>query len=369
MTDDEALVRAVVAHPDDDTPRLVYADWLEETGRPDRAAFVRAQVDAARAEPWTPARRRATAAAARLLDRHRDDWHPAWAGGMRVEYARGFVERVVVDPDVFPVVADTVFANAPVRALGFRRNYTIEEPGFRPPTLAPALAVPGLRQLVRLELDSLALTPEDAYALGDCPHLAGLRELSLRNNAVPPSWVADVLAGPKFPHLESLDLAEIANLGPAVVRGLLRAKHRRLRAVDLSGMGSLDSDGLQAVLNAPVLERVEELRLRWGGDPMRPGPLTHLDMGWVLPWRALRLLDLSGQGVGAKGVAELARAADAAHLRWLGLAANQIGTDGVTELVESRHLRLYHLDVRHNGVTRKQLAALRARFPEARVQA
>ena len=28
MTDDEAFIRAIVAAPADDAPRLVYADWL-----------------------------------------------------------------------------------------------------------------------------------------------------------------------------------------------------------------------------------------------------------------------------------------------------------------------------------------------------
>ena len=32
MTDGEALRRAIVSDPDDDTPRLIYADWLEERG-------------------------------------------------------------------------------------------------------------------------------------------------------------------------------------------------------------------------------------------------------------------------------------------------------------------------------------------------
>jgi uncharacterized protein (TIGR02996 family) len=29
MTDGFALLRAIELHPDDDTPRLVYADWLD----------------------------------------------------------------------------------------------------------------------------------------------------------------------------------------------------------------------------------------------------------------------------------------------------------------------------------------------------
>src|SRR5262245_8993000 len=35
MTEQAALLAAIAANPDDDTPRLVYADWLDEH-RPDR---------------------------------------------------------------------------------------------------------------------------------------------------------------------------------------------------------------------------------------------------------------------------------------------------------------------------------------------
>src|SRR5437588_203265 len=32
MTDDAALFAAALAHPGDDTPRLVFADWFDENG-------------------------------------------------------------------------------------------------------------------------------------------------------------------------------------------------------------------------------------------------------------------------------------------------------------------------------------------------
>jgi uncharacterized protein (TIGR02996 family) len=46
----ESLLRAVVAAPDDDVPRLVAADWLDEHGQPDRAEFIRVQIELARLE-------------------------------------------------------------------------------------------------------------------------------------------------------------------------------------------------------------------------------------------------------------------------------------------------------------------------------
>jgi len=44
MSDGDALLRTILEHPDDDTARLVYADWLEEHGQAERAGFMRAQV-------------------------------------------------------------------------------------------------------------------------------------------------------------------------------------------------------------------------------------------------------------------------------------------------------------------------------------
>ena len=44
MNERDALLRAVCENPDDDTPRLVFADWLQEHGEGDRAEFIRLQI-------------------------------------------------------------------------------------------------------------------------------------------------------------------------------------------------------------------------------------------------------------------------------------------------------------------------------------
>ena len=45
MTDSEALLAAVTAHPGDDLPKLVLADWLDERGEADRAEHLRLVVE------------------------------------------------------------------------------------------------------------------------------------------------------------------------------------------------------------------------------------------------------------------------------------------------------------------------------------
>lgn len=56
MSDRAALVAAVAAVPDDDLPKLVLADWLDEHGDPDRAEFIRLQVAAYRDSQAFPPR-------------------------------------------------------------------------------------------------------------------------------------------------------------------------------------------------------------------------------------------------------------------------------------------------------------------------
>jgi uncharacterized protein (TIGR02996 family) len=56
MSDNDVLLRAILDDPDDDAPRLVYADWLEEHGEAERAEFIRVQVERAEAPRYAPPR-------------------------------------------------------------------------------------------------------------------------------------------------------------------------------------------------------------------------------------------------------------------------------------------------------------------------
>jgi uncharacterized protein (TIGR02996 family) len=48
MTERDALIRAICSNPVEDTPRLVYADWLDEHEESERAEFIRIQIAVAR---------------------------------------------------------------------------------------------------------------------------------------------------------------------------------------------------------------------------------------------------------------------------------------------------------------------------------
>lgn len=52
MSDHDALLAAVIADKDSDTPRLVMADWYEENGHELRAEWIRVQIDFSRSSEW-----------------------------------------------------------------------------------------------------------------------------------------------------------------------------------------------------------------------------------------------------------------------------------------------------------------------------
>lgn len=378
MSDREALLAAIRATPADDLPRLVYADWLEENGESlpplerksarDRAGFIRAQVEAARAESFSPAAREADERANHFLtEKNLEAWTWHLRGRMlETAFERGFIERATVDAAEFPSDADALFDAEPIRSIRVcRPNPRRAE--FEV-LLAPFFEVARLEQIASLDVQGVELQYDDCEKLAASPHLAGLTSLSLRGNPIFPPWFRGFVEGDLWPNLTGLDLADIGNLGPAIAAGFRAADHRRFKTLDLSGVG-FRSEDLKRALGSECVSEVEELRLRWDGGSTLRGTLTHLELGWVIPWEFLRLLDLDGQGIGPEGVQEIARHERAANLRWLGLARNQIGHSGAKLLTQDSLLKPYFLDVRHNDLGAKDVLALKSRFPEAVVLA
>ena len=82
-SEEHDLLQAVYTAPDDDAPRLVYADWLEERGDP-RAEFIRAQVERAMTPEWDPRHEELEAREQELLREHYEEW-----AGPRPDFRKG----------------------------------------------------------------------------------------------------------------------------------------------------------------------------------------------------------------------------------------------------------------------------------------
>ena len=116
--EEAALLRAIRDTPDDDLPRLALADWLDENGVPERAEFLRTQVELARLPHDDPRR-------SELEDREHDllaENEAHWLGDLAAadglhewEFERGFLTEIAATPFCLAEHAPAVFATNPVR--------------------------------------------------------------------------------------------------------------------------------------------------------------------------------------------------------------------------------------------------------------
>ncbi len=119
MSDRDALLRAIIDNPAEDTPRLVFADWLDENDEPERAEFIRLQIELARSgnkakkaqlrerELWAQSRARWKA---ELPDFPALRWSEYWS--------RGFVNCVSVENwATFRRIHADVFRAVPLQHL------------------------------------------------------------------------------------------------------------------------------------------------------------------------------------------------------------------------------------------------------------
>jgi uncharacterized protein (TIGR02996 family) len=129
-SDGDALFRAILEAPADDFPRLVYADWLQENGKPQRAEFIRLQCEAWHLCPQYATVTEARTAASRLYKDHLDEWHAELPAVPGVEWSdlfvRGFVDAAWVDAGRnLRAQLDAVFAATPLlhlTAIDFARK-------------------------------------------------------------------------------------------------------------------------------------------------------------------------------------------------------------------------------------------------------
>jgi len=123
VTDEASLLRAVLDHPAEDTPRLMYADWLQEHGQEARAEFIRVQceierVPSFRAPECDPLRIREKQLMARGEER---DWFMpnVFAHRIEWEFRRGFVAELTCASADWLAHADAITAAHPVERVRF----------------------------------------------------------------------------------------------------------------------------------------------------------------------------------------------------------------------------------------------------------
>ncbi len=351
---DDAFLHTIHDRPDDDAPRLCYADFLDENGDPDRAEFIRLQCRLAYLSAYATGRAELESREQELLGQHQTKWLarlPALPVGWR--FRRGFVDAVDLGGRAFLDHAPAIFAAAQVRHVDLSPDHYLSELAACPELLRlqslnlrfaftfeaadddfhllaelPAL----LRVLTEIRVVECDLGPIALRAVLDSPHLLGLRQMKLAsvhlNGAEGVRAVAETAAASL---LESLVFynTPLADEGAWVLKQ--SQAFGRLRDLTLIDCG-LGEEGARSVARSRFLANVEAL-------------------------------DLSLNHVGNNGAWALAESPFIGGVRHLALADCHIGDAGAKGLALSPHLdRLEHLNLRCNYLTRNGRQLLRDRF-------
>jgi uncharacterized protein (TIGR02996 family) len=169
----QGLLQAIAAEPDDDTHRLVCADWVHDQGRPERAEFIRAQVTLARDPTDSPERRALAFRARELLDAHEAEW----LGDLRKRatewyFRRGFVDYLSLPGSELEAMAER-FATLPLRRLAVRDM--AGDPGW-------LSVIPETTKITHLDLTANRLNLYSLQGMADWSRLPDLEHLTLQFN-------------------------------------------------------------------------------------------------------------------------------------------------------------------------------------------
>ncbi|MCI0704841.1 MAG: TIGR02996 domain-containing protein [Planctomycetia bacterium] len=235
LSQHEAFLRAIFDAPDDDTPRLVYADFLQENGEEDRAELIRVQCElAANMGSWN----------------HSDRYYQLAAREEELlDYF--YPERLEVEPHDrfsyergFRFAGETFFVTAEALADLTAERWRIirHEPEL---FHAEWLHVgPGV-----------LLRPEHIDRLFSLPVVQRIAEWNLSGRVV------EELTGGDPDTFNLIDLVQTPAITIAGVETLARHRGvRRIATLDLRN-NNLDNDAARALMKSPYLDNLKRLEL------------------------------------------------------------------------------------------------------------
>ena len=191
MTDADAFLARIIAEPDKDSPRLVYADWLDDRGESDRAEFIRVQCRLAKIDDNNRDIHPLAGRERELLEKHQDEWlrplrkiaYPeaqGWLSRFRARqvfaavFRRGFPEAVVLPCARFLQYGADLGRAAPIQEVQLDCFEEAAKPGW----LDALTQSPELDRLTTIRLRRAALHSGELQRLLHSAHVGRLRELA-----------------------------------------------------------------------------------------------------------------------------------------------------------------------------------------------
>ncbi|QEL21061.1 TIGR02996 domain-containing protein [Limnoglobus roseus] len=316
---EQAFFRAMEAVHTDDTPRLVYADWLEERGDVDRATFIRLQIEASRCGSDPGRKHLLEKQADQLLRKHYRRWTaglPEWAmqgwEKKKWHFTRGFPDVEWQTGRQFLGDAGMLRERMPLGQIWFTSL------GRTAPRVFTSEHFGALRLV---HLCGTRLVDGDVAVLAASPQARQLIVLWLSRR-----WTSTPAQANRLTDTAAAALARSPNL-PA------------LKFLSLASYRTVTVAGLRTIIESKRLANLQTLELE-GGSQCPGSP----DLGTAFAskrcqLRNLRSLNLSRRKLGDEGVIALAKSPHFQHLESLDISDNGLTDAAVVALVRSPGLR------------------------------
>ncbi len=355
FTDEQPFLDAVFDRYADDRPRLVYADFLDDSGEPERAELIRVQLALARLSEDDPRRPELSDRQAELIARNRDVWTAHLTGlAVTVDFRRGIPDSAYVDAAIFLEHGEELFKRLRVRRLRLR------DPG---PSMAKLAASPLLAKVRELDLCSVELGNAGLAALVRSTHLKHLDALDLGFNGIDDAGMETLARSVNLPELTALAINDNDRITSDGLRAFADSPFfAGLTALDVSG-NDIGEHGIHAVIASRSMARLRAFRVN--GNPIGDSGIAALT-GSPLIARMLKsnsTLELRANAIGPTGATALAACPALAACTALDLTGNDLRDAGVAALLRSPHLgKLKTLKLARNQLTDSGVNAARDLF-------
>jgi uncharacterized protein (TIGR02996 family) len=353
MSDEKALLAAIWEHPHEDTPRLMYADRLQENGQPERAEFIRVQCEIARIDETDTRHNELRRREARIWKKCGRLWKEGLPPNVRCNhFERGFPtnRNVGIPARRFLKMCTADFAPVPLW------DYYLMK---AEPVWKQLLSSANLSRLFALQTSLSHCGPEPVRQFADSPYTRNLAGLSLSSWEIGPAGL-NTLLEVKLPNLRKLELGHNRLGDEGALRLATGPLPPRLDYLDLAGNG-IGPEGFLAIMQALGSRRMTRLDLP-------DNPIGDRGVALLTQWPGasdLRTLLLYRSELSDAAAIALADCPALAGLKELYLGWNRISPKGAQSLAKSPHLSgLTTLSLNSNPFSGNTLAeaALRTRF-------
>ena len=376
LMNESSFVTKIVDDPQNDVPRLIFADWLSDQGDP-RGEFIRAQCLLARMDDRDPRRldlewieRKWLAEFGPASDRALRESTGIVSG----EYRRGMLTKLVISADAFVENHQQILDAAPardIRFVGVKQDWDrlldcealsqlsgidFLNTNLGMSRLEQLLARTDLSQLRSLRLGGAAKSRRAIRLIARSPNLSGLQELVLDGTPTDPDSMPLLATAPFATSLTRLSVAG-CGLFSESLESLSRADvFPKLISLDLSDNADADSEFWQWFFGSPRFDRLHELSIRecflssadvsFLARIRQPMELRRLDLrgayfnesaakslGMSSCLRGLTHLSLEACGLDDELLRALMENAEGARVRSLALGLNDFTADGLAAVM------------------------------------